>query len=116
MVFQSLLPAGLAVAKDAGFDVSAFMCGPDGAQASPEAQAHFNDLMDLIGADVPAGAPPETCAKCVMSPAAVLPILNSYAAPVIYVPRETPYIRNINVTVISARGPPLGGRAPPALS
>lgn len=122
LIAQSLMPSAVALAGHAGYDVSAFMCAPlshagPAAGPSQDAQAHFKSLLSEISAaqspDTDALDWPQ-CESCLNhSTVAVMPSPLRVLSPAQYqtaVPRR-PDSRICRPSL--ARGPPLGGRAPP---
>jgi len=116
LVLQSLLPASLTIAAQAGYDVSNFICTPSKLTPSTKAQAHVKELLILLGENGPHEPNPsekEHCSNCVISFNTIEPTPLIYLTPTAFSAQAPLYIFKLNRLVALARGPPLGGRAPP---
>ena len=117
LVLQSLLPATLTIAAKAGYDVSAFLCSPSGTAPNQAAQDHIEELLTLVGMGAPETPEPpasEHCASCIIILAAAVNTPQQIKIPIAYSQTSDSFFPLYLVNSTSARGPPLGGRAPPS--
>ena len=116
LLLQSVLPASLSIAAKAGYDVSAFLCSPSGGAPSQAAQDHMRSLLALVdkkASDTPDTPSTEHCAACVMIMSPTLAVVQFTSLPITYAETAKPFEYENHLSSVSARGPPLGGRAPP---
>lgn len=116
LMAQSLLPASIVLAADAGYNVSNFICSPSEAAPSPQAQAHIAVLLSRIGQEQPQEPDPQAgdhCDNCVL----VLTVLPArpirQCTSINFSAYNIVYVEGLHALAFSVRGPPLGGRAPP---
>lgn len=116
LAVQSLMPASIALAKDAGYDVSAFMCAPADAAPSADAAAHFQALLSEIDNAHPDDIAADSleCSFCLAQGAGVLAAFERFAVPAERFGSKPVFNFDAIACVNTPRGPPLGGRAPPA--
>lgn len=116
LILQSLMPASLAIAEEAGYDVSSFICNPSNSTPSAKANAHIQDLLTALGMEdssEPPAPPSEHCSNCVINFSAVLGDFQRYLTQTGFLTSDAVYFRSRGNHATLARGPPLGGRAPP---
>lgn len=119
LMLQSVMPATLAIASEAGFDVSDYLCNPSQTAPTAQAQTHIKDLMVLLGDrsdDEPISAQGEHCSNCIISLNALISAPQKYLETTVFVTQPAQYTYKFEGLSSFARGPPLGGRAPPVLS
>ena len=118
LVFQSLAPASLVMAAEAGYDVSAFMCSPSNKAPSAQAAAHIQNLMTIIeGKDskYPLPSSFDHCSNCVIAIDDIgLAPLRCLSSTRFQFPENT-YLSDSLYNLPTTRAPPLGSRAPPRL-
>lgn len=116
LIFQSLLPAAVAVAQTSGHDVSAFICNPSNNTPSAQAQAQIDNLLAVLNNhpnEEPAHENAEHCSNCVVSFHSLLTAPLNFLTSTTFPSQKTRYFQNYAASIPTARGPPLGGRAPP---
>lgn len=116
LIAQSLLPASVTIAAKAGYDVSALLCSPSGKAPSESAKNHMKGLLSLIDdrqAETPNMPKTEHCGLCVVSIPAALNTPEYQLTRIAYSERPKTVYHKPPLRSQAARGPPLGGRAPP---
>lgn len=115
---QTLLPFGVASAGETG-GVSRYLCSQTVSNISRAAQDEVRELLGELGLvtqDEDAGTQPEHCASCILTLAAIDAHKAAISLEPLYGLKLVYRLDIFPGFSFNPQGPPLGSRAPPALS
>ena len=113
---QVLLQGAMALGPSKGFDLTSLYCASPDLQRSPEVTAALRELAISTGLEVPVEkTDTEHCPLCVLVHGAPIQAQSRLMAPVRAQQTITPVVFEPAFHTL-ALGPPLGSRAPPALT
>lgn len=116
ITLQMLLQGAIGLGPSHGFDVTRLYCASPELQRSSEVTAALQELAVLVGLEPPADeAEPDHCPLCILAHGAPLQGQPLLVLPAIITLRTQPVLFEPAFHAL-AQGPPLGSRAPPALT
>ncbi len=115
VLFQAILPGTLAMAQASGIDLSKILCITPGTEPSEEAKQYAREMAQLLGEEAPVESNASgDCPLCTLQKGKLPVPAVGLAAPAL-VSAELGFPDYTIRFVERHNGPPLGGRAPPAV-